>query len=209
MLLLFSLLLLSPTQQITGCPRALSPVPSPFSGGEGRQESRRVGSDGASLTAMGHSIKKTVRESTGVKAPRNVLPMGFPVAMKEQRKKKKIRKKKASPAPTQATTAERTTGRRKKRSRPNPEEEENEEEEELASWTCQACGFAQRPTRRAVEEHAQCAQCSCVRGDILHRERSAGVEHLLMDRPLQTAYSFRYAFASFGKQRRPLAPPRV
>ena len=92
---------------------------------------------------------------------------------------------------TTASTT-RTGGKRKKKTsssrRPNPV---GDEEEELESWTCHSCDFAQRPTRRTMEEHAQCSRCSCVRGDVLHTERSAGVEHLLRNHPLQTRIPFR------------------
>lgn len=81
-----------------------------------------------------------------------------------------------------ATTPQTSKKRRKTRSR---------DEEELEPWTCVCCGFTQRATRRTMEEHAQCTRCSCVRGDVLHRERSAGVDHLLASRPFQTAYPFR------------------
>ena len=87
-------------------------------------------------------------------------------------------------------TASATGGKRKKKTS-SPVGEEEKEEAELESWTCHACDFAQRPTRRTMEENAQCSRCSCVRGDILHTERSAGVEHLLRNHPLQTSIPFR------------------
>lgn len=72
----------------------------------------------------------------------------------------------------------------KKAKSKRPKTKSPPKEEEGESWTCTnvACGFVQRPTRRTREEHAQCAQCACVRGDVLHRERSAGNNSVLQKR---------------------------
>ena len=55
-------------------------------------------------------------------------------------------------------------------------------------------------TRRAVSarpcaagEHIECKRLGCcvIRGDVLHSERTTGVDPLLAARPLQTTHPFR------------------
>ena len=55
-------------------------------------------------------------------------------------------------------------------------------------------------TRRAVSarpcaagEHIECKRpgCCVIRGDVLHSERTTGVDPLLAARPLQTTHPFR------------------
>ena len=65
---------------------------------------------------------------------------------------------------------------------------------EMTGWKCASCGHAHKMTRRAVEKHARCTRCACVRGDVLHKERAAGVVYdLFRTRPLQNVYPFRIA----------------
>jgi hypothetical protein len=57
-------------------------------------------------------------------------------------------------------------------------------------WSCEACGHEHMVTRRTAEKHAECARCSCVRGDVVHAHRHVGVLPLLAERPLRSM-SFR------------------
>ena len=58
-------------------------------------------------------------------------------------------------------------------------------------WSCEACGHEHTVTRRSAEKHASCARCACVRGDVVHAHRQAGVLPLLAERPLRSHTSFR------------------
>ena len=58
-------------------------------------------------------------------------------------------------------------------------------------WNCQACGHEHKVTRRSVLIFAKCARCQCVRGDVVHSLRLAGVGPLLKARPFQNEVSFR------------------
>ena len=57
-------------------------------------------------------------------------------------------------------------------------------------WSCEVCGHEHMVTRRSAEKHAECARCACVRGDVVHAHRRAGVLPLLAERPLRSM-SFR------------------
>ena len=57
-------------------------------------------------------------------------------------------------------------------------------------WSCEACGHEHMVTRRSAEKHASCARCACVRDDVVHAHRQAGVLPLLAERPLRSL-SFR------------------
>ena len=60
-------------------------------------------------------------------------------------------------------------------------------------WSCEACGHEHMVTRRSAEKHAECARCACVRGDVVHAHRQAGVLPLLAERPLRSM-----SFQCFG-----------
>jgi len=61
----------------------------------------------------------------------------------------------------------------------------------MTPWECAACGHEHKLTRRSVHLLAQCARCACVKGDVVHSLRLAGVGPLLAARPFQNEVSFR------------------
>lgn len=65
---------------------------------------------------------------------------------------------------------------------------------EMVIWKCAPCGHVHVVKRARFRETAQCALCRCARGDVLHKERAAGVVYnLFRTRPLQNVYPFRIA----------------